>query len=221
MVETGWDAGSFMAGQRAEESPLERASRLARRAAERADRDELQDEAERAAAAEERREETLLRYAQCGMAGRSHAEVIAEASRMGDEDAAYGDAMRTIERIDRRRASRQAAMRAQAEQMAAVSRAGTGQPPGISHANRVAARMRVDALLAAPRRPVPAPVAVRSASRPFGGSGGRARAGAAEGPAELMRLGRGESSRGGCPPCDGCCYVICRCGQPGYAAGAA
>jgi hypothetical protein len=31
--------------------------------------------------------------------------------------------------------------------------------------------------------------------------------------AELLALGYGESSRDGCPPCDSCHYVICRCSQ--------
>jgi hypothetical protein len=65
------------------------------------------------------------------------------------------------------------------------------------------------------RRAAQRPVAIRSASHPggspFGGSGGSPfpRVSTHQ---ELAQLGYGESSPGGCPPCSGCHYVICRCG---------
>jgi hypothetical protein len=69
------------------------------------------------------------------------------------------------------------------------------------------------------------PLSVRS--RPFGGSGPGEVNGAAVAVADraathslrpetyedLLALPRGVSSRGGCPPCGGCDYVICRCSQ--------
>jgi hypothetical protein len=119
MSETGWAA--FLGNHIAEESPLERSSRLARQAAEQQDRAELADEAERTAAVQERHELMELAALQAGMAGRSAEDVFRDAGRLGDEDAEYSEAQRTIARIDKRRETRRQQMADQAQRMTEIT----------------------------------------------------------------------------------------------------
>lgn len=119
MSEPGWAA--FLGEHRADETPSERASRLARQAAQRDDREAELAEAERAAALQERHELQQVAAMHAGVAGRSAADVFADAGRLGDEDALYADAQKTIARIDRNRARRQQEMAERARQMAEVT----------------------------------------------------------------------------------------------------
>lgn len=118
-MSAGWAA--FIAENAEQESPAERAVRLARLADQRDDREAERAEGERAAAVAERHELMQLAALQAGVAGRSAGDVFADAGRQGDEDAAYGEALKTIERIDKRRAQRQRDMADQAQRMAEVT----------------------------------------------------------------------------------------------------
>jgi hypothetical protein len=122
------------------ESPAQQMARQARLAAERQDRAELAADAERAAAIEERADQRAVAFMTLGIAGRSQAEVFAEAGRVGDEDAEYAEAQKTIERIERRRASRVEAMRYQSEQLAMASRAAADDGDIYAQAQRRAHR---------------------------------------------------------------------------------
>lgn len=130
MSDQGW--AGFLGNHRGEETPVERSSRLARQAAEQQDRRELADEAERTAALQERHELMELAALQAGMAGRTAGDVFADAMRLGDEDAEYSEAQRTIARIDKRRANRQRDMADQAQRMAEVTGLATRSAPTIT-----------------------------------------------------------------------------------------
>lgn len=150
-------------------------------------------------------------------------DLAADASRAADEDDRYQEALKTIERVERRRARRQEAAQFEAEQLSALAQRSattvTGGQDLLAGAKRaLAGRQAIRAREIAHS----APRTSYRSGRPFGGRP------AAPGPvetsrAELMALGYGESSRGGCPPCSACHYVICRCSQypPGEATGRA
>jgi hypothetical protein len=111
------DTREFLASVHAEESPAE----YARRMSDRADREAERAEAQRRAAVEEEREQYLMRAQLAGLHGRSHADIVAEAMRAGDEDAEYEGARKTIEKIDRRRAARAEQERSRARLLDAVT----------------------------------------------------------------------------------------------------
>lgn len=120
MASEGW--AKVVADNHVEESAVERSARLARQAAEREDREAAQAEAERAAAVEDERDRRLFQYQQLGIGGRSVDDLSRDATRAAEEDDAYNNALETIAKIDRRRASRAQAQRFQAEQLESVSR---------------------------------------------------------------------------------------------------
>ncbi len=111
------DAGSLLASVRAEMSPRQ----VADRQAERDERQAERDEAERRAAAEDRREQRLMGMQLAGVSARSHAEIVADAMRDGDEDAEYEEARKVMERIERRRAARLDQAHQRSELVAAVA----------------------------------------------------------------------------------------------------
>lgn len=123
----GW--AEVVAEHHVEESAVQRSARLARQAAEREDREAAQAEIDRAAAIEDERDRRLFQYQQLGIGGRSVDDLAADATRAAEEDDAYTNALATIEKIDRRRASRAQAQRFQAEQMEAVSRSAVPADP--------------------------------------------------------------------------------------------
>lgn len=139
IITTGWaEAAELTGAVRAELSPRERAQR----AEQQQDRADAAAEAERLAQLEEARDQRLFRMAQLGLGSR---DVLADAMAMSDEDGEYEAARSVMERIERRRAARAKAIRFEAEQLSAVSRA--AEPAGIAAANALAAR------LAGPGRP--------------------------------------------------------------------
>lgn len=160
----------WIAEHRQEETPAEKMSRLARQAGDRHDRQEAAAEAERAVALEEEHDRRAVAFMQAGIAGRSQTEIFAEASRVGDEDAEYEAALKTIERIGKRRGRRAEAARYQAEQLAVVSRSTAGSDTGDLLAPAKAAHAefvrRTRVALAAAQGGV--------ASRPFVSRGGGA-----------------------------------------------
>jgi hypothetical protein len=139
----------FLASIHGDESPAAMVARRARESEQRDERQAVWQEAEDQAAADDRREARLLRYAQTGIGARSAAEIFAGASSAADEDGEYADCAARMEKIERRRESRARAQQFEAEQVAAVSRADTGNPAGIERANQLAAALRVDRMLAA------------------------------------------------------------------------
>jgi hypothetical protein len=170
----GWAA--WLSEHHAEETGAERAVRLARQAEHRDDRQAERTEAERSAALAERRELLEVAALQSGIAARSLDDVFSEAGRLGDEDAAYNDALRTIERIERKREARQRDQLARAEHMTAVTdlasrsaTTATGGPDLLGPAKAAhqefltvtRAKIR-DAAAGAPRQPRPFAVTGRS-----------------------------------------------------------
>jgi hypothetical protein len=161
----GWAA--FIADHHGEETGAERAVRLAREAEHRDDRQAERTEAERRAAADERRELMEVAALRSGIAARSVADVFADAGRLGDEDAEYNEALRTIERIDRRRTARQRDQLARAERMAEVGQLAsrsatiTGGPDLLAPAREAhrqfvaATRSKMAQAVGAPRSRVP------------------------------------------------------------------
>jgi hypothetical protein len=117
MTETGWGAADWVASVHYEESPSEYAQRMA----DKQDREAERAETQRRAAAEEQREQYLMRAQLAGLHARSHADIVADAMRAGDEDAQYEEARKTIERIDRRRAARLEQEQSRAQVLEAVS----------------------------------------------------------------------------------------------------
>jgi hypothetical protein len=115
----GWAA--WLAERHVEETPAQKLARQAAQGAERQERAELAAEAERAAELADERDARALRFQQAGLTGHSLGDVFTEASRAADEDAAYCEALKTIDKIDRRRARRAEARRSEAEQLAAVA----------------------------------------------------------------------------------------------------
>jgi hypothetical protein len=115
----GWAA--WLAERHVQETPAQKLARQAAQGAERQERAELADEAERAAELEDERDARALRFQQAGLTGHSLGDVFTEASRAADEDAAYCEALKTIDKIDRRRARRAEAQRFEAEQLASVA----------------------------------------------------------------------------------------------------
>jgi hypothetical protein len=118
MAETGWTAADLLASVRAERPTP---GFLARKAAERQERADAQAEAQRQAVLEDQREQKLFLYQQMGLTGRSHAEIIADASRAADEDAEYESARATMEKIERRRVARLEDAQRQGEMLEAVT----------------------------------------------------------------------------------------------------
>lgn len=127
MSEPSWAA--WIGERHVTETPAQKIYRQAQQGAERQERNELAAEAERAAEREDERDRRLLAFQQLGMTGRSLGDVFAEASRAADEDAAYQDALKTIERIDRKRARQAEAARFEAEQLAAVAQRSASADP--------------------------------------------------------------------------------------------
>ena len=220
-MSAGWAA--WLAERHVQETPAQKLARQAAQGAERQERGELAAEAKRAAELEDERDARALRAQQAGLTGHSLGDVFTEASRAADEDAAYCEALKTIDKIDRRRARRAEAQRSEAEQLAAVAQRSatvTGGPDLLAPAKRAMAEAaREDDILRRARR-------VATRSRPFGSGPGEVNGTAVrrgdraathslrlETHEELKALPRGASSRGGCPPCDDCGFVICRCGQ--------
>lgn len=159
------DIASMM---RASVTPSEQALIMARRAEERDALRAERDEAERLAQQADERENRLIAAARTGLAGRSFADMTADASRAADEDDQYQEALKVIARTDKRRAARQEALRYEAEQLESLTRARNGhpEPDGIAHANRLA-RARVEQLLTSPAKPRRRrPFAIRSGSEP-------------------------------------------------------
>jgi hypothetical protein len=118
-VSEGW--AGWLAERHVQETPAQKLARQAAQGAERQERAELAAEVERAAELADERDARALRFQQAGLVGRSLGDVFAEASRAGDEDSEYAEALKTIDKIDRRRARRAEAQRAQAEQLASVA----------------------------------------------------------------------------------------------------
>jgi hypothetical protein len=161
MSEPGW--AGWLAEHREQETASERAWRQARQAEQRDNRAAELEQAERAAALQERHELLQVAAVHAGLAGRSAADVFADAGRQGDEDALYSEAQRTIERIDRRRARRQQEMAERAQQMAEVtglaSRSATGDADLLSEAKQLHRQfvattraMQAEAATATPRQ---------------------------------------------------------------------
>jgi hypothetical protein len=119
MTETGW--AGWLAERHVQERPVERLYRQAMQGAERQERAEAAAEAERAVEVEEERDRRLLAFQLAGVQGRTLGDVAEEASRAASEDDQYQEALKTIERIDKRRERRAEAMRYQSEQLAAVA----------------------------------------------------------------------------------------------------
>jgi hypothetical protein len=138
----------FLQDHTATETPAQALARQALQAAERADRQAAQDEADQAAAREEADEARAFRFRALNV---QPGAVLARAQQEQEEDFEYDACRAQMERIERRRASRRRAAEAQAAQLEAATRA-SGQPAGIDHANELAARLRVEAMLAGPAR---------------------------------------------------------------------
>ncbi len=130
MSEQGW--AGFLAEHHEQETASERAVRLARQAERRDDQAAELNEAERAAALAERHELLQVAALQAGVAGRSAAEIFADAGRIGDEDAQYEAARAIIERIERRRAARQRDAVEQAQRMAEVTGLASRSAPTVT-----------------------------------------------------------------------------------------
>jgi len=167
MAEVGWTAAEYLAAHHYDETPLEQSARLARQAEDRQAKADARAAVERAARMDDEREARLFRYSQLGIGGRSMADMAEQAARAADEDDRYQEALKTIQRVERRRARDAEVMRSQGEQLAAIARSQTPSDP-LEAASARARRalesvVRGDDVLRRAR--------AAQASRPFGGGG--------------------------------------------------
>jgi hypothetical protein len=229
-TEVTMDVNEFLDQHHANLSPVERAMALDAVADAKADAVSQREKAERQVAAEERAEALQLanRAGDDPLGGLRRARADFEAADDVCRDLA-GKLEKATARRDRALESVQGLSRRMDEITGLAQRAAPAGVEGAAVRAReaLAEAVREDDILRRARRLQeqrrPRPVAIRS--RPFGGSGEVNGTASRRGDRaathslrletheELKALPRGASSRGGCPPCDDCGFVICRCGQ--------